>query len=373
MRWVSTPPCKKKQATETPTTSNLHQPLGEPETETAMSWMKSRDESRKEVSTPMESLAKPKQHLRIAAWNVRTMYETGKTAQVVNEMKRYQIDILGVSEMRWNDSGTLTLNSGEMVCYSGRSGGNHEQGVGLIMNKKSAKCLIGWEPVSSRIIRARFYSKYVKTSIIQCYAPTEPDEEEEKDRFYTQLQEEIDKTPRHDILIVMGDFNAKIGANNEGYEECMGKEGIGERNDNGERFCNMCHENGLVIGGSIFQHKRIHKETWISPDTRTRNQIDHIAISQQWRRSLQDVKAIRGADVNSNHHLLLQILKLELKKMYKKERNVLFDSQKLRDPGVKTRFTLELRNRFQLLEDIPAEESDSICNKTQRLFEESSE
>ena len=113
-------------------------------------------------------------------------------------------------------------------------------------------------------------------------------------------------------------------------------------------------------------------QTWISPDTRTRNQIDHIAISQQWRRSLQDVKAIRGADVNSDHHLLLGILKLKLKKMYKKERSVLFDSQKLRDPGVKTRFTLELRNRFQLLEDIPAEDIDSICNITQSVFEESS-
>ena len=54
--------------------------------------------------------------------------------------------------------------------------------------------------------------------------------------------------------------------------------GVGERNDNGRRFADMCLENGLVIGGTIFQHKTMHKLSWISPDGRTNNQIDHIAI-----------------------------------------------------------------------------------------------
>ena len=334
--------------------------------------MKSVDEIRKEVLTPMESLASPKQQLRIAAWNVRTMYETGRTAQVVKEMQRYNINILGVSEMRWTDSGTFTINSGEQIIYSGRTDGIHEHGVGLIMDKTSQRSLIGWEPVNSRIIRARFYSKFVKTSIIQCYAPTEISSEEEKDDFYVKLQEQIDKTPRHDILLVMGDFNAKIGHENDGYESCMGQEGLGERNDNGRRFCDLCLENGLIIGGSVFQHKRIHKETWTSPDGQTHNQIDHITIKKRWRRTLQDVKVIRGADASSDHHLLLGKLRLKLKKTQRKKMTPLFDSTKLKNEAVKTRFSIELKNRFQLLQNVPVEDIDNLCDRTQKLFEDCS-
>ena len=68
---------------------------------------------------------------------------------------------------------------------------------------------MGWEPVNERIIRARFYSKFAKTTVIQCYAPTELATEEEKDIFYGQLQDELDKTLRHDILLLMGDFQRK--------------------------------------------------------------------------------------------------------------------------------------------------------------------
>ena len=120
--------------------------------------MKSKDESQKEVSAPMESLTTPKKQVRVVAWNIRMMYETGRTAQVVKDMSRYNVDILGISEMRWTDSGSFTLASGEMVCYSGCTDGLHHTGVGSIIGKKAKKSLLGWEPVSARIIRARFYS-----------------------------------------------------------------------------------------------------------------------------------------------------------------------------------------------------------------------
>ena len=300
------------------------------------------------------------------------MYETGKTGQIVNEMKKYSVNILGISEMRWNDSGILTLNSGETVCYSGRTDGQHQEGVGIIMDKNAKKSLLGWEPISARIIRARFYSKFVKTTIIQCYAPTEVATEEEKDLFYNTLQEQIDKTPRHDILIVMGDLNAKVGADNVGYESCMGQEGVGERNDNGQRFADLCLENGLVIGGTIFQHKTIHKLTWVSPDGRTSNQIDHIAINQKWRRSMKDVRAVRGADAGSDHHLVLCKLQLKLKRTKRQNNEQLFDSGRLKDPVVKAQFIVELTNKFKILEDAPADDINAICNNVQRTFNDTS-
>ena len=73
--------------------------------------------------------------------------------------------------------------------------------------------LIGWEPVSSRIITAKFTTKKkdIRLNIIQCYAPTNDAEEEKKDDFYQQLQAVLDRRGTKDITILMGDFNAKIG------------------------------------------------------------------------------------------------------------------------------------------------------------------
>ena len=50
----------------------------------------------------------------------------------------------------------------------------------------------------------------------------------------------MDRRSRRNLIVVMGDLNAKIGGDNEGYETVMGKEGLGEMNDNGERFADFC-------------------------------------------------------------------------------------------------------------------------------------
>ena len=62
----------------------------------------------------------------------------------------------------------------------------------------------------------------------------------------------LDKLPKKDVNIVMGDANAKIGSDNIGYEDIMGKHGLGTMNNNRERLADMCAFNRLVIGGSIF-------------------------------------------------------------------------------------------------------------------------
>ena len=164
--------------------------------------------------------------------------------------------------------------------------------------------------------------------------------------------------PWRDITIVMGDFNAKIGEDNTDYEEVMGRHGLGVMSDNVERFTDFCALNGLVIGGSIFPHNRIHKVTWVSPDNSTENQIDHICINKKFRRSLQDVRVRRGADVASDHHLVITRVKLKLKKnpsvITRRQR---YNGSLLRDNEKREEYQNRLNNKFQVLQELIEEEN----------------
>ncbi|VDO75261.1 unnamed protein product [Schistosoma margrebowiei] len=123
-------------------------------------------------------------------------------------------------------------------------------------------------------------------NVIQCYAPINDYNEDAKDQLYDRLQSIIEKCPRKDLTILMGDLNAKVGMDNTGYEDIMG---LGERNKNGERFANLCAFNKMVICGTIFSHKRIQKTTWTSPDHTMQSQINHVCINKTFRRTIEDV------------------------------------------------------------------------------------
>ena len=83
----------------------------------------------------------------IATWNVRTMYETGKTAQVAAEMRKFNLAILGISESRWTGSGQKRLTSGELLLYTGheQEDATHTQGLALMLSRSAQRALIGWE------------------------------------------------------------------------------------------------------------------------------------------------------------------------------------------------------------------------------------
>ena len=315
--------------------------------------MNDSSQSRKDATDRMAGVLNAKTKKRIGFWNVRTMFDTGKLAQVTSEMRRYNLDILGISETRWTCSGRFRSISGESVLYSGRSDNMHHEGVAFILKKGISDSIIDWKPVSSRIIKIRLKGQQVNTTIIQCYSPTNDSDDEKKEEFYEQLQAELENVPNHDVKILIGDFNAKVGNNNTTFERTMGKEGCGHMNENGERLVDFCESNGLVIGGTLFKHKDIHKLTWFSPNNRDKNQIDHILIDGTWRRSLYDVKVKRGADVGSDHQLVVATLKLKLRKIKKKEaRRKTFNTDKLKDAAIRNDFKIKLQNKFQALADL---------------------
>lgn len=188
------------------------------------------------------------------------------------------------------------------------------------------------------------------------------------------MQSEIEKVPKHDITVIMGDFNAKVGENNDGVERIMGKHGCGVLNENGEYLIEFCGINNLVIGGTLFPHKDIHKLTWVSPGGRISNQIDHLLINGKWRRSLQDVRVRRGADVGSDHHLVTANIKLKLQKISEQSRKRRYDTGKLKDSKIVKEFNLELKNRYQILQNRNSEDSvEEHWNKVEELYSKTSE
>ena len=142
-----------------------------------------------------------------------------------------------------------------------------------------------------------------------------------------------------------------MGINNTGREKEMGRNGLGVMNENGELLADFCACNELIIGGTLFPHRQCHKATWMSPDHLTENQIDHVVVRQRWKSSLEDVRVRRGADIGSDHHLVVAKLRIKLAaKKRQKNPRVKFDVQKLRTPEIKNSFQLAVHNRFQALE-----------------------
>ena len=186
-------------------------------------------------------------------------------------------------------------------------------GIARLMTSKATPAVLSRESVSPLMLIARFNSKGRKVTLLHCYAPTNTANIEVKEEFYKQIQAVVDKIPRRDLRILMGDLNAKVGTDNSGRDLIMGRHGTGEQNENGELFTEFCTFNELVIGGILFTLKKIHKTTWLSPDGKYENQIYHITIGRKWRRSLHDVRVKRGADVASDHHLVVATLKVKLK------------------------------------------------------------
>ena len=235
------------------------------------------------------------------------------------------------------------------------------------MTRKVDKTLLEWKPVNDRLTKVRFNSTFAKVTIIACYSPTEEAEEEEKDELYEQLEEEIRTTPRNDVLMVIGDLNARVGEDNTGRERAMGTQCFGCANNNGERLTDLCVESRLVIVGTLFMHRDSHNTTWRSPDQMTVSQIDHVIINQKWTRSIQDVKANRGADIGSDHVLVVATVSLKLRKTKRgEERQQRFDTAKLKNSNTEKAFKLELKNRFHVLQE---EQELNIDNFNQVLTE----
>lgn len=105
--------------------------------------------------------------------------------------------------------------------------------------------------------------------------------------------------------------------------------------------------NGLSIGNTVFKHKQIHKKTWVSPDGKTRNKVDCICISTRWCSLLLDVHAHRGADVGSDHFLVVGKIRLKLKRVQKVRQKRPYAVEKLKNNVTSKSYFEELSKKLE--------------------------
>ena len=242
-------------------------------------------------------------------------------------------------------------SSRKCFIYSGTVKGG-QSGVGILLNNVSKESVLGGSLSVTRILKVRLQTKHLKMSIIQCYAPTNDHKDEFKDEFYNALNNVMEKIPKHDITIVMGNMNAKIAYYNMGVESIIRTHAMGDINKNGERLLEFCLMNGILIGGSLFQHKDIHKQTWISSDGLVSYEIDYLRTNKNFRSFLRDVPVYRGADINSDHYLCVAKIQLKLKRVLKQLGKKGPSINKLHNGLIRSTFNMNLANSFQTLQDI---------------------
>ena len=112
----------------------------------------------------------------------------------------------------------------------------------------------------------------------------------------------------------MGDLNARVGRDDKSWKGVIGRQGEETLNRNGHRLLDFCAVHELVILNTIFQHKEIHKFTWESKGRELRAIIDYFMVRRALRPGVADVRVIRGAEVGSDHHLVLMKVRLKVQR-----------------------------------------------------------
>ena len=211
------------------------------------------------------------------------------------------------------------------------------------------------------MISVCFQGKPFNITVIQAYATSSNAEEAEVERFYGDLQDLLELTPKKDVLFIIGDWNAKVGS--QETSGVTGKFGFGMWNEAGQRLIEFCRENALVIANTLFQQHKRRLYTWTSPGGQHRNQIDYILCSPRWRSSIQSAKTRPGADCGCDHELFLAKFRLKLKKVGKTTTPFRYDLNQ-----IPYNYRVEVRNRFKGL-DLIDRVSDELWNEVHGIVQ----
>ena len=311
----------------------------------------------------------------IGTWNVRSLRQSGKVEMLVEELDHLKWNILGIAEMRWKGVGEGTTEAGHKIWFCGDEKKN-VHGVGFLVNKNTKNSIIECMPVNERIIAIRVAGTPLNMTIVQVYAPTSECSEEVIDDFYEELEKLLRTVSRKDILVVQGDFNAKIGKDAyAGWKGTVGKFGIGNTNERGLTLLEFAKRHQLTAVTTLFDHKRSRRTTWHSPDGKVHNQIDFILVSRRHATGVNRAKTrtFNKPDIGSDHDLVMMTLKVKLRTNKKnKTTGTYFDLEKLKDQETAKIFQGDLAGKFSpllLLDQDP----QALCDEFTTILEKTAE
>ena len=175
-----------------------------------------------------------------------------KLEVVKQKIVRVNVDILGISELKWTGMGEF--NSDDHYIYYCRQESFGRNGVAIMVNKRVQNAVLGCNLKNDRMISAHFQGKPFNITVIQAYDPNSNAEEAEVEEFYEDLQDLLELTPQNDVLFIIRNWNAKVGS--QEIPGVTGKFGLGVQNEAGQRLTEFCQENALVIANTSSNNTR---------------------------------------------------------------------------------------------------------------------
>ena len=136
----------------------------------------------------------------------------GKLEVVKQEMARVNVDVPGISELKWTGMGEF--NSDDHYIYNCGQESLRRNGVAIMVNKRVRNAVLGCSLKNDRMISVHFQGKPFNITVIQVYVLTNSAEEAEVEWFYEDLQDLLELTSKKDVLFIIGGWNAKVGSQN---------------------------------------------------------------------------------------------------------------------------------------------------------------
>ncbi len=334
---------------------------------------------------------KPFRQLTISTYNVRTLNDSSfvgrrvayKLPQIIAGCNTHGIDIMCIQEHRQHTTTELGEQhiDGWTLTHTNSSHTSH--GVAVLYSKQIEPFVTSVVYKSGRIIALHLQGN-PKVCVICAYAPTNTSAAAAKDAFYSDLADLICTIPPHTILVLAGDFNARLGKDSqETNRRIVGPNCIHDAtNDNGQRMIDLCEAHSLRPAHSHFEHpeSRLYTYTGLKdeqPATTTaagttpekqKFQIDHIMICMKWWKWIKNCRAYDTIDIGSDHRCVSAKLRLSLR-VNKRPPNsrCKFNWSKLADLNTRNTFNLELKNRFEALMEETTSCGDEIQRHTDAL------
>ena len=264
-----------------------------------------------------------------------------RTALVCKELARFDIDVAALSETRLPGEGNIReAGTGYTIFWKGKAPEEPRiHGVGFaIRSQLVQRHNLAPKAISERLMTVRMpITRNRHLTLISVYAPTLTSTDEDKDAFYNQLDDTIQAVPANDKLVVLGDFNARVGKDHRLWEGIIGRHGIGNCNANGQLLLGLCAEHQLVVTNTIFQLPKRKKTTWRHPRSKHWHILDYVLTRARDRGDVRITRSMPGADdCWTDHRLLISRLSLTLLRPPRRTPDNVppkrFDCSKLRNP-----------------------------------------